>query len=183
MNTTETVASYRASQSRRRADALKSDEVISKYLEGMTRRGELLPGAAPIILDQVFGRVAGRPAMNSGTAREMFERGFAYVHEGEGKKYLNVRPVDGHPDPEFKTVLNRLGVPVNVTEHLYTNHAAALAGRTGPSLARSLVYLLAEHDGGRHLGVTPEPTPEPVGALRPYASVNPILPPDPSSRF
>ena len=159
MSTLDAVAHHRQTVARDRANAMKSDAIISKYLDGMSRRGELLPGAAPIIIDKIFGRVGGRPGTQSGTALEMFSRGVAYL-DGEGAKYLNVTKAE--PVPPMKAMLQRLGVPVPVVEHLYTTHAAPLAGRTGTALAGDLGRILADHEEGRYIGVTPLPAREPV---------------------
>ena len=159
----DVAAQYRRTVARDRANAMKSDTIISKYLDGMTRRGELLPGAAPIVIDKVFGRVGGRPGTQSGTALEMFSRGVAYL-EGEGAKYLTATKADpsAAPVPPMKAMLHRLGVPGNVVETLYGAHAAPLAGRSGAPLATDLGRILAVHDEGRWIGVAPVPEPAPV---------------------
>ena len=140
---------------------IRSDATVRRYLDGMERQNELIPGGAAAVLAAPGNRVRqtfGNAALDRWIAT------VAYL-AGDGRKYLNAQHVAIPNEPAYKAVLRRLGLPeVNVTELVNTN-AVEFAGRTGGALLAGIWRVLDTEYYRTYLGYTlietvSRPTPD-----------------------
>ena len=148
----------RATQAMQRVQAMPAGRVVSRYLDGLLRRGELIPGAYDIL--QAAVRAGATP---SGVTRDLRrgESGTETVSNiadflaGPGRIYVAPRPAkpDGVEEPPLRAVLSRFGVPTDEAEVIYKAKAGEFAGRTEGGLVGAVIRVLSEHEDGKYLGV------------------------------
>jgi hypothetical protein len=152
---------------------LRGDAAALKYLDGMSKQGELVPGAPALILSQIQ-RLPSRVHL-SPPGLDLLARAATFVAGPFGKKYLNSQyePIPG--EPELKAVLRRLGLPQADREDLFDAHACRLAGQKGSLLMSSVWRILDVPQFRAYLGyeqfeLAPRDItkPAPDGSLEPH---------------
>lgn len=159
---------------------------MTRYLEGMTRRNELIPGGADAVAALVVAHTGAAAATREtrrnaaaaakgeprpdplpigSTADAYFARTVGFLEIPEGRAYLNPLCEADPKELPVVAMARRLGMPKDDAESLYRQTAAAFAGREGASLALSLFHKLIPVESGRFLvgaaTTTTAPAPEP----------------------
>jgi hypothetical protein len=138
---------------------------VERYLSAMESSHELLPGSAKIITDKILGRVGDHPPRIGGTAVERLTRAVEYL-EGAGKHLINPE-YKADDAPPLRQHLRRLGVPAELAGKIYNEKAAEFAGRTPAALVQGVFSVLAQIEGGKHLGYQPRVMTKPEGYTPP----------------
>lgn len=139
-------------------------------------------GGAPPAVGMRGGPRLDSPSVTGGAGGNLVRA--AEFLEGEGAVYLT--SPDGNPgEPPLKSLFRRFGMSPGRVDSLYNDHAAALAGRTGAALMASVFGVLAEVDGGKHLGAEPGRATALELASRPASppEPRPAVGPDPKAAF
>jgi hypothetical protein len=146
---------------------LHRDATARRYLDGMLKSGELLPGSVEPILKRLDGLVKGAPAPGGNVpALDRFAKLDAFLASDAGAAFKNPEHVAEVPEAPLRAVLRRLAVPPKAAARLYDDLAVATAGRTGLTLL-SPVWAALDVDGLRHHLGTVATDPVPPGASRP----------------
>ncbi len=133
------------------------DATATKYLRNMERQGELLPGAADVILKRLDGPVA-RATVTGNLPLDRLVRAATFLEGPQGKVFLNPEHTANPTEPPFKAALRRLGLADRAVSEVYNAHAVELAGRSGSMLLSSVWRILDAK--GYHAALGYEPIPE-----------------------
>ena len=120
-------AAAEASQAVRAAGAVTPAQTARRYLRGMIRRGELLPGSAEKIVPHVVDRNGYRP---DATLRNID----AFL-AGDGKAYLNPEYLPDATEPPLKAAFRRFVGSRDEADALYRKHVLDYAESGGGNAA------------------------------------------------
>jgi hypothetical protein len=169
---------YRRRQAQDRAAAAPPGRAVETYLKRLEARGEIVPGAADVILGKALGRnhqsLEVRPSLHApnrptftpprriaATSADHLINVSAYLASDVGKIYRNPLHAPSEAEPELVAMARAVGLPKDEAEALYRERAAEFAGRSGGDLMSALAGDLVERAGGKYLGVDPA---RPTGA-------------------